>query len=187
MCWSKGRRAWQRRGRSSGWPTGLEGSFARIQCTPDLMPADLIGTQVFRPGDGDFAFVAGAGVPSLGAGRRDQPCAAQGAVGPAGGDGRGSGDGRRHDPAPARPLHGRGDPERDRERRNVSRCRRRSWTGSCCMSSRPARGGGGARDPRSGRGGEVWRSRRAGADPPDGRSVWMRRRPRWQRSILRRR
>ena len=39
--------------------SGLEGSFARIQCTPDLMPSDMIGTQVFRPGDGDFAFLQG--------------------------------------------------------------------------------------------------------------------------------
>src|ERR1700709_2242500 len=27
---------------------GLDGSFARIQCTPDLMPADLTGTTVWR-------------------------------------------------------------------------------------------------------------------------------------------
>ena len=38
---------------------GLEGSFARIQCTPDLMPADVTGTQVFRPDKGDFEFVRG--------------------------------------------------------------------------------------------------------------------------------
>ena len=28
---------------------GLDASFARIQCTPDLMPADLTGTTVWRP------------------------------------------------------------------------------------------------------------------------------------------
>lgn len=38
---------------------GLEGSFARIQCTPDLMPSDLTGTQVFQPQDGSFNFVEG--------------------------------------------------------------------------------------------------------------------------------
>lgn len=37
----------------------VEGSFARIQCTPDLMPSDLTGTQVFRPQDGSFEFVPG--------------------------------------------------------------------------------------------------------------------------------
>ncbi|WP_420844847.1 AAA family ATPase [Jiella avicenniae] len=38
---------------------GLEASFSRIQCTPDLMPADLTGTQVFRPQTGRFEFVSG--------------------------------------------------------------------------------------------------------------------------------
>ena len=37
----------------------LPGSHARIQCTPDLLPADLTGTQVFRPDTGSFDFVPG--------------------------------------------------------------------------------------------------------------------------------
>ncbi len=37
----------------------IEGSFARIQCTPDLMPSDLTGTSVFRPQDGHFEFAPG--------------------------------------------------------------------------------------------------------------------------------
>ncbi|MEP3844619.1 MAG: AAA family ATPase [Paracoccaceae bacterium] len=37
----------------------VEGSFARIQCTPDLMPSDLTGTPVYRPQDGSFEFVQG--------------------------------------------------------------------------------------------------------------------------------
>jgi len=37
----------------------VEGSFARIQCTPDLMPSDLTGTPVYRPKDGSFEFVRG--------------------------------------------------------------------------------------------------------------------------------
>lgn len=37
----------------------VEGSFARIQCTPDLMPADLTGTPVYNPSDGSFEFVPG--------------------------------------------------------------------------------------------------------------------------------
>lgn len=37
----------------------VDGGFARIQCTPDLLPADLTGTPVFRPGTGDFEFVPG--------------------------------------------------------------------------------------------------------------------------------
>jgi len=32
----------------------LGGTFARIQFTPDLVPSDLVGTRVYRPGDGVF-------------------------------------------------------------------------------------------------------------------------------------
>lgn len=39
--------------------TSLDTGFARIQCTPDLMPSDLTGTSVFRPDTGSFEFVAG--------------------------------------------------------------------------------------------------------------------------------
>jgi len=38
---------------------GVDASFARIQCTPDLMPADLTGTPIFRPDRGEFEFVRG--------------------------------------------------------------------------------------------------------------------------------
>ena len=44
---------------------GLDGSFARIQCTPDLMPSDLTGTQVFRRQSETFDFVAGPVFHSL--------------------------------------------------------------------------------------------------------------------------
>ncbi|MDP5306610.1 AAA family ATPase [Paracoccus spongiarum] len=37
----------------------LPGSHARIQCTPDLLPSDLTGTQVFRPETGGFDFLPG--------------------------------------------------------------------------------------------------------------------------------
>jgi MoxR-like ATPase len=30
-------------------------NFRRVQFTPDLLPADVIGTQIFRPGDGSFS------------------------------------------------------------------------------------------------------------------------------------
>ncbi|MEJ1162008.1 AAA family ATPase [Prosthecomicrobium sp. N25] len=45
--------------------SGLEVSFARIQCTPDLMPADLTGTPVWRPDRGVFEFVEGPVFHSL--------------------------------------------------------------------------------------------------------------------------
>jgi MoxR-like ATPase len=39
--------------------SGLEGDFHRIQFTPDLLPADLTGTEVYRPQDGSFRFDRG--------------------------------------------------------------------------------------------------------------------------------
>ncbi|WP_457096451.1 AAA family ATPase [Lysobacter sp. P5_B9] len=37
----------------------LDADFARVQFTPDLLPADLTGTEVWRPHDGRFEFQAG--------------------------------------------------------------------------------------------------------------------------------
>ena len=37
----------------------ISGTFARVQFTPDLLPADVTGTRVFRQQTGDFAFVRG--------------------------------------------------------------------------------------------------------------------------------
>jgi MoxR-like ATPase len=33
--------------------------FQRVQATPDLMPADILGTTILRPGTGDFVFHSG--------------------------------------------------------------------------------------------------------------------------------
>jgi MoxR-like ATPase len=38
---------------------GIEGDFHRIQFTPDLLPADLTGTEIYRPQDGSFHFQRG--------------------------------------------------------------------------------------------------------------------------------
>jgi MoxR-like ATPase len=37
----------------------VEGDFHRIQFTPDLLPSDITGTEVFRPEDGSFRFQKG--------------------------------------------------------------------------------------------------------------------------------
>jgi MoxR-like ATPase len=37
----------------------LGGSFKRIQCTPDLLPADVLGVSVYNPKSGEFAFREG--------------------------------------------------------------------------------------------------------------------------------
>ena len=38
---------------------GIEGDFHRVQFTPDLLPADITGTEVFHPNDGTFHFQKG--------------------------------------------------------------------------------------------------------------------------------
>jgi MoxR-like ATPase len=39
--------------------SGIEGDFQRIQFTPDLLPADLTGTDVYHPHDSSFSFQQG--------------------------------------------------------------------------------------------------------------------------------
>src|SRR6516162_9495408 len=38
---------------------GLRLSFSRIQFTPDLLPADVIGTQIYNPRSGEFSIKRG--------------------------------------------------------------------------------------------------------------------------------
>ena len=37
----------------------IEGDFQRIQFTPDLLPADVTGTDIYLPQEGNFKFQAG--------------------------------------------------------------------------------------------------------------------------------
>jgi MoxR-like ATPase len=37
----------------------IEGDFHRIQFTPDLLPSDITGTEIYRPEDGSFRFQPG--------------------------------------------------------------------------------------------------------------------------------
>jgi MoxR-like ATPase len=37
----------------------LDGSFQRIQCTPDLLPTDVTGTNIWNPSTGEFQFLPG--------------------------------------------------------------------------------------------------------------------------------
>ena len=43
----------------------IEGDFARVQFTPDLLPADLTGTEIWRPQESRFEFVPGPMFHSL--------------------------------------------------------------------------------------------------------------------------
>jgi len=38
---------------------GLEANFHRVQFTPDLLPSDITGTEIYRPEDGSFQFQQG--------------------------------------------------------------------------------------------------------------------------------
>ncbi|MDH3513070.1 MAG: AAA family ATPase, partial [Gammaproteobacteria bacterium] len=38
---------------------GIKADFHRVQFTPDLLPADLTGTDIYRPQDGSFVFQQG--------------------------------------------------------------------------------------------------------------------------------
>ncbi len=38
---------------------GLEGDFHRVQFTPDLLPGDITGTDIYRPQEGSFTFQKG--------------------------------------------------------------------------------------------------------------------------------
>jgi MoxR-like ATPase len=37
----------------------IDGQFQRIQCTPDLLPSDVTGTNVWNPRSGEFSFLPG--------------------------------------------------------------------------------------------------------------------------------
>lgn len=37
----------------------IDGKFQRLQCTPDLLPSDITGTNIWNPKSGEFSFMAG--------------------------------------------------------------------------------------------------------------------------------
>ena len=51
----------------------IGGEFQRIQFTPDLVPADIVGTRIYNQKLGEFQVVARPGLRQPRAGRRDQP------------------------------------------------------------------------------------------------------------------
>ena len=88
-CLLEGVPAWARRCWSARWPRRSTCEFTRIQFTPDLMPADILGTNmVMETPDGQAVLrvPARADLHADLPGRRNQPRHAQDAVGPAGND-----------------------------------------------------------------------------------------------------
>ena len=53
--------------------------FSRLQFTPDMLPADVIGTQIYNPQSGGFTTRKGPVFANLVLGRRNQPRAGESA------------------------------------------------------------------------------------------------------------
>ena len=92
----------------------IGGTFSRIQFTADLIPADIVGTRIYRPSTESFDFEPGPGPCERRPGRRDQPRAGQGPVGPARGHAGATGHRRWPDDARAPAVRRRCNPESDR-------------------------------------------------------------------------
>src|SRR6185437_9129893 len=91
----------------------LEGNFQRVQFTPDLLPADLTGSDIYRPEEGTFRFQRGPLFHNL-------ILAGEGAVRVARSHGRAADQRRRSDLQAAAALHGDGHAEPDRAGRHLS-------------------------------------------------------------------
>jgi MoxR-like ATPase len=117
----------------------LEGTFHRIQFTPDLLPGDVTGTEIYRPQQGQLPLPAGPGVQQPGAGGRDQPRSGQGPVGAAGGHGRAAGERRQRQPTRCRACSSSWRRRTPSSRKAPIRCPRRSSTASCCMCASTTR------------------------------------------------
>ena len=61
----------------------IDCQFARVQCTADLLPADIVGTQIYNQREARFEFRPGPDLRQRRARRRGQPRVAEDAVGPA--------------------------------------------------------------------------------------------------------
>ncbi len=101
----------------------LRGSFKRIQFTPDLVPADLVGTRIYSPRTGDFNTSLGPVFTHLlladeinRAPAKVQSALARGDAGAPGHDCRRNAQG-------ARALPGDGHAEPDRDRRHLPAAR----------------------------------------------------------------
>ena len=92
----------------------IGGQFHRVQFTPDLVPADLVGTRIYHQQQRRVPGLARPGVHQPAAGRRDQPGAGEGAERAARGDAGAAGHDRPGDPprAPAVPGDGHAEPDR---------------------------------------------------------------------------
>ena len=119
----------------------IGGRFGRVQCTPDLLPADVTGTSVYGPATGEWEFRPGPGVRERRARRRGEPRVAAHAGRAARADGGAPGHDRRRDAPAARIRSSSSRPRTRSAARARSRCPRASSTGSrsCARSGCPGR------------------------------------------------
>ena len=98
----------------------IDGDFHRVQFTPDLLPADLTGTEVYRPADGSFAFQRGPLFHNVLLADEVNRAPAKVQVRPARSDGGTSDYGRACHVSPSAAVPRHGDAEPDRAGRHLS-------------------------------------------------------------------
>ena len=101
----------------------IDCSFRRIQFTPDLLPTDVTGVNVFNQERGDFEFKPGRHLRQHRAGRRDQPRQPQDAVRAAGVHGGAPGHRGHRDLPAGHAVHGHRHAEPHRARGDLSPAR----------------------------------------------------------------
>ncbi len=111
--------------------------FGRIQFTPDLMPGDILGANLFNFQTSAFTLVQGADLLRAAAGRRDQPHAAQDASRAAGGHAGAQRHPGRRAPSARRPRSWWWPPRTRWSSRAPIRCPRPSSTASCSSTCWP--------------------------------------------------
>ena len=100
-----------------------QAKFQRMQFTPDMLPADIVGTMIYNPRDGYVPHQARPGLQQSDSRRRNQSCSGQGAERVAGSDAGAPGHARRRHLSAARAVPGHGDAEPDRAGRHLPAAR----------------------------------------------------------------
>ncbi len=111
--------------------TAIDTGFSRIQFTPDMLPSDVIGTEVFNPRESTYRGPQGPNLLESDSGRRNQPRTGQGPSGAAGSHAGASGDDWPGDVSAARNRSWCWRPRIRSSRKERIRCPRPRWTGSC--------------------------------------------------------
>ena len=91
----------------------IQASFHRIQFTPDLLPADIVGTLIYSPQDGKYHATKGPVFANFVLADEINRAPGQGAIGPARNHAGAAGDARRRDDAAAVAVPGAGHGEPD--------------------------------------------------------------------------